>query len=371
MTRQSRTRPSSLPHNRRYGLLMPAALAVTLAVSLLVVACGPTETAPARGSTLVGAAPVITGPAQPPVLTSGVITTREELRLSFKTAGIVRKIGVNEGEVVRAGQELAVLELTEVDAQLEQARQLADKAERDLARGTKLRADEVISEEELEALRTQAAVARAALRAAEFDRNFSTIAALRDGVVLRKLVEEREFVQPGQAVLVVGPKAGGYIVRAALSDRDVVRLRLGDPAIVTTDAFPGQAFQGKVTVLPGAADAASGLFAIEVELAAAPVRLVSGLSARLRIDPAAANEATLPYAPIAAVIEADGDQAAVFVIEDGTARRRPVRIAFIAPAAIAVAGGLTVGETVVTDGALYLEDGEKVQVVKPPATSAP
>jgi membrane fusion protein, multidrug efflux system len=327
----------------------PGLLAVALFLVAAVAACGSTETTPAPELARVGAALVTTGPAQPPVLTSGVVTTREELRLSFKIAGIVRRIGVNEGEAVRAGQELAVLELIEVDAQVDQARQLADKAARDLARSTRLRADEVISDEELEATRTQAAVAQAALRAAEFNRNFSTITAPRDGLVLRKLVEEREFVQPGQSVLVVGPKAGGYIVRAGLSDRDVVRLRLGDPATVTTDAFPGQTFQGKVTVLPGAADTATGLFGIEVELAPAPVRLVSGLSARLRIDPVAAAESTLPYAPIAAVIEADGDQAAVFVVEEGAARRRAVRIAFIAPAAVAIASGLSAGETVVTD----------------------
>ncbi len=70
------------------------------------------------------------------------------------------------------------------------------------------------------------------------------------------------------------------------------------------------------------------------------------------------------------MIEADGDQAAVFVIEDGAARRRPVRVAFIAPAAVAIAAGLKAGETVVTDGALYLEDGEKIQVVPPQATAA-
>lgn len=348
----------------------PGRVVAALLLVAILTACGPTETAPVREPARVAAAAVTTGPAQPPVLTSGVITTREELRLSFKIAGIVRRIGVNEGETVRTGQELAILELTEVDAQLEQARQLADKAGRDLARSTRLRADEVISEEELEAIRTQAAVAQAALRAAEFNRNFSTITAPRDGLVLRKLVEEREFVQPGQAVLVLGPKAGGYIVRAGLSDRDVVRLRLGDPATVTTDAFSGQTFQGKVTVLPGAADTATGLFAIEVELAPAPVRLVSGLSARLRIDPAAAGESTLPYAPIAAVIEADGDQAAVFVVEDGTARRRAVRVAFIAPTAVAIASGLKAGETVVTDGALYLEDGAKIRVVAPPAAAA-
>ena len=332
---------------------------------LLLVACKPADQPPPREAARVGAAVVATGPAQPPVLTNGIVTTREELKLSFKIAGIVRKIAVDEGQLVGSGQQLAELELTEVESQVEQARQLADKAGRDLARGGRLRADGVIGEQELETLRTQTAVAQATLRSAEFNQKFSTILAPRDGVVLRKLVEEREFVQPGQTILVVGPKDGGYILRAGLSDRDIVRLRLGDPATVAIDAFPGQAFSGRITVLAAAADTANGLFQIEVELAAAPVKLVSGLAARLQIDPAAAEESTLPYAPIAAVIEADGDRAAVFVVEGGIARRRPVRIAFISPTAIAVSDGLKAGETVVTDGALYLEDGEKIQVVAP------
>ena len=107
-----------------------------------------------------------------------------------------------------------------------------------------------------------------------------------------------------------------------------------------------------------------------MELDPAPVKLVSGLVARLRIDPALASESTLPYAPIAAVIEADGDQAAVFVAQDGVARRRPVRVAFIVSAAVAIADGLKAGEVVVTDGALYLEDGESIQVVAPVAAAS-
>ncbi len=349
---------------RRPRLLLPCM------ALFLVASCKPGDEAPVRAVTRVGTGIVSTGPAQPPVLTSGVITTRDELKLSFKVAGIVRRIGVQEGDVVRAGQQLAALELTEVDAQSEQARQLAEKAERDLVRGEKLRADEVISEEVLESLGTQAAVARAALRAANFNRDFSTIEARNEGVVLRKLVDEREFVQPGQAILIVGPRAGGFIVRAGLADRDIVRLRLSDPATVTVDAFPDQSFKGRITVLPAAADLSSGLFDIEVELDPASVRLVSGLVARLRIEPALASESTLAYVPIAAVIEADGDQAAVFVVQDGVARRRPVRVAFIAPSAVAVADGLKAGDIVVTDGALYLEDGESIQVVAPAAAAA-
>lgn len=337
---------------------------------VLTAGCKPGEQASVQPVTRVGTGVVTTGPAQPPVLTSGVITTRDELRLSFKVAGIVRRISVEEGELVSAGQQLAALELTEVNAQSEQARQLAEKAERDLVRGEKMRADEVISVEALESLRTQAAVAKAGLLAANFNRDFSTIEARNAGVVLRKLVEEREFVQPGQAILIVGPHAGGYIVRAGLSDRDIVRLRRNDPATVTVDAFPDQSFEGRITVLPAAADPSSRLFEIEVELGPAPVKLVSGLVARLRIEPALASASTLPYAPIAAVIEADGDQAAVFVAQDGVARRRPVRIAFITSAAVAITEGLKAGEIVVTDGALYLEDGERIQVVAPAAAAA-
>ncbi len=349
----------------RYPLLV-----LTL-TALLLAACRPAEQPAAKEITNVGTALITAGPAQPAVSTNGFITTREELKLSFKVAGIVRNVAVKEGQAVRAGQQLAVLELTEVDSQVEQARQLADKAERDQVRGAKLRADGLISEQDLETLRTQAAVSQATLRSAEFNQKFSTILAPRDGVVLRKLVEDREFVQPGQSVLVIGPREGGYILRAGLSDRDIVRLRLGDPATVTADAFPGQTLKGRISVLPGAADPASGLFQIEVALDPAPVQLVSGLSARLQIEPVLAARSTLPYAPIAAVIEADGDRGAVFVLEDGVARRRAVRIAFIAPESVAIAEGLKVGETVVTDGALYLEDGEKIQAVAPVIPAGP
>ncbi len=347
---------------------MRSPLPLLILAALLLAACRPAEQPAAKEITRAATAIVTAGPAQPAVNTNGFITTREELKLSFKVAGIVRNVAVKEGQAVRAGQQLAILELTEVDSQVEQARQLADKAARDQVRGAKLRADGLISEQDLETLRTQAAVSQATLRSAEFNQKFSTILAPRDGVVLRKLVEDREFVQPGQSVLVIGPREGGYILRAGLSDRDIVRLRLGDPATVTADAFPGQTLKGRISVLPGAADPASGLFLIEVALDPASVQLVSGLSARVQINPVLAARSTLPYAPIAAVIEAEGDRAAVFVLEDGVARRRAVRVAFIAAAAIAIAEGLKVGETVVTDGALYLEDGEQIQAVAPAIT---
>ena len=110
------------------------------------------------------------GPAMPVISTSGIVVTKDEIRLSFKVGGIVKRIPVREGQQVHQGQLLAEIEPAEVNSQLEQSRQIAAKAQRDLERGERLHADQVISLEQLQDLRTQASVARAALAAIEFNR---------------------------------------------------------------------------------------------------------------------------------------------------------------------------------------------------------
>lgn len=332
-----------------------------LLAALMLAACKPPEAPAPTESTRVGTAVVGEGPAQPAIRTNGIIVTRDELSLSFKVAGIVRKISVAEGQSVKRGQRLATLELAEIDARLASARELSAQAERDLVRGTQLRTDNLVSAHDLEVLRTNAAVAAATLREVQFNRDYATIDAPDNGLILRKFAEERELVQAGQPVLLMGPQSGGYIVRTGLSDRDVVRLRLGDPATISLDAWPGQILTGKVVEIPGAADPANGLFAAEIALDATDLRLVSGLVVRLRLTPASSSAGRLPYAPFAAIVEADADRAAVFVVEDGVAKRRAVQVAFIDTAGVAIASGLATGETVVTDGALYLADGERIR----------
>jgi RND family efflux transporter MFP subunit len=278
-------------------------------------------------------------------------------------AGVIRRIYVRQGESVAAGTRLADIELTEIDSQVEQTRQLAAKAERDLARGQRLYADQVISLEQLQDLKTQAALQAAQLKSAEFNRGLAVIVAPRSGVVLRKLADERELVPAGQPVLVLGAQDRGYVVRAAIADRDVVELALGDTARIRMDAYPGRSFSGVITEIASAADEKTGLFPIEVRLDRAPVTLATGLVAKLSLAPASARATTLTYVPIGAVVEGDRDRASVFVAEADHVRRRPVRIAFIGAEDVALASGLGPGERVVTDGALYLTDGERIEVV--------
>ena len=332
-----------------------------LSVALLLAACGNSDPAPAPKPTPVRVQNAAQGPAVPPIDTNGLVMTKHELRLSFKTGGVVRRIAVQEGQSVKRGERLAEIELTEINAQVEQARQMAEKAARDLRRGENLYADQVISLEQLQDLRTQAAMAEAAFKSAQFNMGYSVITAPRDGVVLRKLVEERELVGPGTPVLVFGESDGGYVVRAALADREIVNVKLGDKGEIRMDAFPGQLMTGTVVEVASAADERTGMFSIEVRFDSPPPRLVSGLVARLRLEPES-SAPPLTYVPMAALVEGDGDRASVFVLDGGKAQKRDVRVAFITADSIALESGLEAGEAVITDGALFLENGEAVEV---------
>jgi multidrug efflux system membrane fusion protein len=333
-------------------------------LALWVAACSQEPLPTASRPTPVRVQPASSGPAAPVIATSGIVATKDEMRLSFKVGGMIKAIYVEEGEPVRAGEELAQIELTEIESQLEEARQLAAKSRRDLERGERLfRDDHVISLVQLEDLRTQAALRQAQLRSVQFNRGYSVITAHSDGVVLRRLAEAHEMVPAGQPVLIIGARDRGYVVHAALADREVVQLQLGDPAEIRMDAYPDQAIAGTLAMIANAADAKSGLFPVEVRFDSLPVALASGLVAKLNLYPAASRTRQLTYVPIGAIVEGDLDRASVYVLSGDRARRRDVRVAFFTPREVALASGVEPGERVVTDGALYLQDNERIEVV--------
>jgi RND family efflux transporter MFP subunit len=339
-----------------------AVLTLTTASLLAIAGCkGKAEETPVP-PTPVRVSEAFMGPAAPTIRTNGLLVNKDEIRLAFKVGGVVRHIAVQEGQRVRKGQKLAEIELTEVNAQVEQARQAQEKAARDLQRGERLYADQVISLEQLQDLRTQAGISEAALKSAQYNSGYSAIIAPRDGTVLRRLAEERELIAAGNPVLVLGAQDKGFVVRAGLADREIVQLKLNDSARVTLDALPDVTLEGKVTEIASAADPSSGLFNVEVLIDESDRPLKSGLVAKLSIVPAAARASQRVYVPIAAIVEGDGRKASVFVLDNDRARRREVEVAFFEDQAVALEGGVQAGERIVTDGSLYLEDGEHVKV---------
>ena len=334
---------------------------------LILPGCGRgTSSTVAAHATPVAVALASAGPDRAALNLHGVIASRDELRLSFKVGGVIAHIDVEAGDSVHAGQLLAEIEPTEVDAQQAQAQELDAKAARDLARGEKLQADEVLSLEQLQNLRTQRQLAAAQLRSAQFNRRHARIVAPGDGVVLVRQAAAHELVAPGQPVLVVSAGQRGYVLRAAIADRELLQLTPGLAATIHIDAAPEMPLTGTVTEIARAADPATGLFPIQITLAPTTLRLASGMVASARLQPA--GGAQLVRIPAGALVTGDGSNGNIFVLADGSAHRRAIAIAFLDGDQLALRSGLRAGETVITDGAAFLDDGEKVSVV---ATTTP
>ncbi len=349
---------------------MPAWLAFSVvAVAALLGGCGAErkdDTADAQPAA-VRAVPVASVAVTAQTRAVGVLAPRDEIRLGFKVGGVVDSVRVESGDIVRKGQVLAELKRAEVDATVSQASEGVEKARRDLQRARQLRLDEVATEEQVQDLTTAYNVARSNLDAVRFNASFARIEAPVDGIVFERMIEGGEQVQPGQPVVVVGSTDSGWVVRVGLADRDVVRMEPGAPAQVTFDAFPGRAFDGKVTRIGAAANRVTGTFEVEVEVQPQGARFARGLVAKVALPlaqlPDVAPSATV--VPITALVEADGQRATVYVLdrEKNVARRKEVTLGPLLGEQVIVTAGLITGEPVITDGAAWLTDGRSVRVV--------
>jgi RND family efflux transporter MFP subunit len=335
--------------------------------SLMLTACShapepvgaPTDREPAR--------PVVTAHAAPAaelatIRATGRIEAGDELVLSFKVGGVVESVQVDTGDRVRAGQILARLDRTEAGAAAERAAQALAKAERDLARADELANRQLIAQRERDDAETARDVAAAATRAAGFDLAFATITATSDGRVKARLARPGEIVAPGQPVLAVAAEGRGWLLKAALADRDALRLAVGDPAEASADALPGVRFTARVARIAGAADPRSGTFEVEFAVDDPDALLRSGLLARIEAAPVDAADALA--IPVTALVRADGAEGEVRVVAHGRAGTRRVLLGPIAGERVLVRGGLAPEDLVIVAGGAYVDAGEPVRVVQ-------
>jgi membrane fusion protein, multidrug efflux system len=307
---------------------------------------------------------------------SGLLSADVESRLSFKTGGIVRRLLVESGQEVQAGQLLAELNLTEINAAATQSRENLRKAERDYVRAQSLYAQDVIAKAQLDDAKTTLDVARAANAAGQFNAGVGRLVAPKAGKIIRRFVEANEVVAPGAPVLAFAQNGGEKLLKISLSDVDAVRINLGDAAVAQFDALPNKIFAARVATLPGGANPTTGLFEIEIAIDGDLGRLTSGAVGRVTIQaaeapdeaPSAQNEALA--IPIAALVEANADQALVYIVEahqqGQRVRARTIRVGSIHGAMIAVLEGVSLSDQLVVRGASYLEDKLPVVLVQAP-----
>jgi len=297
------------------------------------------------------------------VVTSGFISSTKEARLSFKTGGIIDRIYVEEGQTVKKGQLLATINLTEINSFVEQAKQGVEKAQRDYDRAKNLYADTVATLEQFQNATTGLNIAKEQYGSAQFNKQYSEIRATNDGKIVRKLMNEGEIVSPGLPVFFMNAVGvNDWVVKAGVSDKDWVRLKIGNAATIKIDAYGDQEFKATVSQLAQAPDPLSGLYQIELKLQNTGKEIATGLFAKAEVKPT--DAATYITAPIDAVVEGNGQDAFVFVVNNNKAEKLPVRIAFIKDGQVLLSSGIAEGTAIITDGSAYLTNGTPVKITQ-------
>lgn len=341
---------------------------LSLALALGLGACGDQPKAVAKQSRQavpVRAEKALPVPNADAVTAYGTVRPDSEARLSFKIGGLIYNIAVDQGDSITKGQILAELDTSEIDSHAARAALAVEKARRDVDRLAPLAARGFASVQRVDDARTALDDARALQRGIEFDRSMSHITAPADGVVLMRHANIREMVGVGTPILTVSSGIGGFVLKAGLGDRDVARIKIGDPASIRLDAFNGEELQGRVLRMAASSDPRSGTFETEVEINAPHRPLSSGFMGEVTIKPGIAGAYAHAVAISAsAILEGHGTKASIFVVDPANSRvqLRRISVGKLQGEHILVTEGLTESEIVVTAGAAYLRDGARVSV---------
>jgi multidrug efflux system membrane fusion protein len=292
---------------------------------------------------------------------SGLLENKSEQSLGFKVPGLVNKVYVDEGQFVKKGQLLAVLELEEIDAEVAKAKSVLANASRNLDRFQSLQGQNALSLDQLQSAQTRVDIAQSDLTVSLFNRRYAAIKAPAAGRILNRALEPNELVKAGQPVFVFAAKKTGWVLSTGIIDKDIVRTQLGDKAELYFDAYPNQQFQAVVSEVAGRADPQTQTFEIELRLAASEKNLLAGFVGHGRVYPT--QKERLVLLPLTALLRADGKQAEVYVLDDQQqAHLRLIEVAFIEGSRMAVRSGVQEGELIVIQGAPYLSEGRMVTV---------
>ena len=300
-----------------------------------------------------------------PIIASGVLSSKSEMKLAFKTGGMIRRVYVQEGQSVREGQLLAELDLSEIDAQVRQAKLGLEKSERDLARAKNLYADEATTLTNVQDATTGYDLAKQNIQVAEFNQKLSRIYAPVSGRILRKISEQGELITPFSPAFILGTGDNAYIVNVGLADRDVVKVKIGDIATVFLDAYPNETFKARITQIAQTVNPATGTFEAELQIQPHGKKLISGFVAKTEIS--TGKEASMLAVPIEALVEADKNTAFVYIYNttNQTVSKTPINIGSVFGNNVAVISGINERTQIVTKGANFLSDKARVKVNTP------
>src|SRR5207248_329277 len=228
--------------------------------------------------------------ANPALLSAtGYLVANKQSKITPKISGKVVKLNFDVGDKVHAGDVLAVLESTNVQAQLDEAQAGLSEAEREYARQSALWKQGVSSRAGYDAAEAQVKAARARVDQIRINMRDMVVRAPFDGTIAAKTTEVGEVISSVMMGQVAGTLPAGAIctlvdldtleVEADVNESNIAQLHEGQPAEVTADAFPAQKWRGVVRQIIPTADRAKATVKVKVKILDPGDRLLPEMSA--------------------------------------------------------------------------------------------
>ncbi|MEO8238897.1 MAG: efflux RND transporter periplasmic adaptor subunit [Flavobacterium sp.] len=295
---------------------------------------------------------------------SGLVTTENEANYGFKIGGVVSHIYVEEGQFFKKGQLLATLDATEINAGLNQTDLNVKKYERDYNRANNLYKDSVYTLEQLQNTKTGLDIARKQKDAVAFNARYAKIYATANGFVSKKIANEGEVVDPGSPILAINETTqnNNYLLKIGLTDQEWASVKMGQKAVVSLDGYPDEHFDATVFRKSQAADAALGSFQVELKLNMKNSKPAVGMFGKAEIK--AENAQDFIVIPYNSLIEADGNKAFVFIVENNKVKRKPVTINKFENNKVFIKDGLEKTDQIVVSNSAYLNEESTIKIIK-------
>ena len=313
-----------------------------------------------------------------------VVTGDRYISLGVRVPSRIERYLVEEGEEVQAGAPLVQLDPRQYEAALASAkadlvharadvllrRKEEERAHELFARGVGSQADVDVADNRLRVAEAEVARLEANVARLQVDLEDTVVRAPTSGVILEKLKEVGEIAVPG------GFAGSGDLVRMAnledmraevdVNEADLARVRLGQPAQVTPDAYPDRRYDARVEKMYPQINRQKGTLKIEVKIEKPDAWLKPDMSVRIGFlaEKAAETASTRPsvLAPREAV-RSEGGASFAWVVTEGRLRRQPIETAGASGTdRVVVSSGLSGGEALVVGDAVGLREGQRVDV---------
>jgi len=292
---------------------------------------------------------------------SGQLDADVSVAVSFASVGgTIQKVLVNEGQAVRQGQVLAVLDAGSQRDQLATAQAKARQADDAYARLEPMHRNGTVTEVKWVEVETGRDQARSMVSMAARNLEDATLKAPLSGIVAKRSIEPGEQATPGLSAFTI-VQTGTMLATVAVPEKDIARLKPGTKARVSISALD-RTTAGTVREIGVQADPLTRTYKVKVALPNPDGALKIGMVADVRLN--MPGRKGIPIAPQAAVQVDEAGHNFLWVLSDAKVHHRTVKLGGYLKEGIAIDSGLSAGESVVVSGTPMLSEGLAVQVGK-------